>query len=194
MNSNNYEFEILMKRNDELKKVLSSEKLKSEMRKIKEISDKIILAYKNNKKLLFMGNGGSMGQAKHLAGELVGKFLKERKALNAISFDNEVIITAVANDYSYDSVFERFVDAYANKGDVVIGLTTSGNSKNIIKAFDLAKEKGAFTFSLTGRDGGKIVNHSDISIVIPSNSTPRIQEIHLLIGHTLCEIIEQRLF
>jgi len=147
---------------------------------------------KSGKKVLLMGNGGSAADAQHIAGELVGRFKKERKAIPAISLSTDTsILTAIGNDYGFEKVFERQIEALGNKGDVVIGISTSGNSENIYRAMKLAKKMGLTTIGLLGNDGGKIKNLSDIALVVPSKNTPRIQETHITIGHIICEGVER---
>lgn len=159
------------------------------------ISDMIVKAYQKENKTIFCGNGGSAAEAQHLAAELSGKFNLDRKAIPAEACHvNSSFITAVSNDYDFTKVYSRHIEAFGNKGDVLIGLSTSGNSKNIINAFKLAKQKGLTTVALTGKSGGLLNKLSDHIIKIPSETVPRIQEIHLLIGHIICEKVEQNLF
>lgn len=142
--------------------------------------------------IFFMGNGGSAADSQHLAAELVGRFFKERKGLPSIALTTDTsILTAVGNDYGFDEVFRRQVEALVNPNDIVIGITTSGNSTNIIKAINQAKEQGAITIGLTGKDGGQLKEICDHCLVIPSNNTARIQEAHILVGHIICEIIDE---
>jgi len=144
---------------------------------------------------MFCGNGGSAADAQHLAAELSGRFYKDRKALPSDALHcNTSYLTAVANDYSYDVVYSRLVDGTMVGGDVLIGLSTSGNSKNIINAFKAAKEKGIITISLTGETGGKLGILSNHLINVPTTDTPRIQEAHIMIGHIICELVESKLF
>lgn len=152
-------------------------------------------AYQNDKKVYFCGNGGSAADAQHLAAEFSGRFYFDRAPLYAEALHvNTSYMTAVANDYGYDLVFSRLVQAKARKNDVLIGLTTSGNSKNIINAFEQARQQGVTTIGFTGNGGGALKNVSDFLIDIPSKDTPRIQECHLLLGHILCELVEAALF
>lgn len=149
----------------------------------------------NGGKLLLMGNGGSAGDAQHIAAELVGRFKKERKALPAIALTtNTSTLTALGNDYEYAVIFARQVEAFVRKGDVVVGITTSGNSENVVRALKLANEMGASTIGLLGNQGGKAKDVVTVAIVVPSNDTARIQEVHITIGHIICEILEQELF
>ena len=145
-------------------------------------------------KLMLMGNGGSAGDAQHIAAELVGRFKKERKAMPALALTVDTSsLTAIGNDYGFDTIFERQVEALANKNDAVIGISTSGNSENIIRAVNKANSIGAFTIGLLGNDGGKLKDAVNLPIIIPSNDTARIQEVHITIGHIICEIIEEDL-
>ncbi len=146
-------------------------------------------------KIMFCGNGGSAADAQHLAAELSGKFYYDRKPLAAEALTvNSSFLTSVANDYSFEEVFSRMVDGSGHQGDVLIGLSTSGNSENVIRAFKAAHKKGVITVGLTGESGGKLAALSDFIIRVPSSDTPRIQEAHILIGHIVCEIIERNLF
>lgn len=148
----------------------------------------------NGGKLLLMGNGGSAADAQHIAAELVGRFKKERKALPAIALtSNTSTLTALGNDYDYNIIFARQVEAFARKGDVVVGITTSGNSENVVRALKLANEMGAATVGFLGNQGGKAKDVANVAIVVPSNDTARIQEVHITIGHIICEILEQEL-
>ena len=145
--------------------------------------------------VLVCGNGGSACDALHITGELVGRFLMERKALNVIALsDNVSILTALANDYSYDYVFARQVEAYAKPGAVIIGLSTSGNSANVLQAFEMARSLGMKTIAFTGQGGGKMGPLSDILLAAPSSSTPLIQQVHICLYHYLCHAIEQEMF
>jgi len=165
-----------------------------ELGNIKRFSDLLVEAYKTGNKVLVFGNGGSASDAQHLVGELVGRFKLERKGLPAIALNSETAtLTAVANDYGYENVFERQVEALVQEGDIIVGITTSGNSINVIKALKKAKEMGAKTVGLTGGTGGEIKNIADLSIVVPSDNTPRIQEAHGIIIHIICELLEKEL-
>ncbi len=146
-------------------------------------------------KLLVMGNGGSAADAQHLAAELVGRFLIERRALPAIALTTDTsILTAVGNDYGFDEVFSRQVEALGAAGDLVLGISTSGNSQNVINGLAMARQKGCSTIGLLGLDGGAIAGMVDLSLTIPTNETPRIQEAHQLIIHILCDLVEKELF
>jgi len=159
------------------------------------VVDVISEAFQKGNRVMFCGNGGSAADAQHLAAELSGRFYKDRKALPADALHcNTSYLTAVANDYDYDSIYSRLVDGSMKAGDVLIGISTSGNSKNIVKAFEVANQKNITTISLTGSDGGKLNDISDYILKVPSNDTPRIQEVHILLGHIICEIVESKLF
>lgn len=162
---------------------------------IEEASGVITESYKNGGKLLLCGNGGSAGDAQHIAGEMVARFRIERKALSAIAFNtNSSVVTAIGNDYEYDIIFERQVEAFGSEGDVLISISTSGNSKSVVKAINKAKEMNIKTLSFLGKDGGECKSISDYAIIVPSDDTPRIQEAHIMIGHIICDIVERRLF
>ncbi|HMG82672.1 MAG TPA: D-sedoheptulose 7-phosphate isomerase [Ferruginibacter sp.] len=155
----------------------------------------VATAFKNGNKVLFCGNGGSAADAQHLAAEFSGRFYTDRDALPAEALHcNTSYITAVANDYSYDVIYSRMVKGIGKKGDVLIGLSTSGNSKNIMNAFETAKEKGMATIGFTGATGGKMKSLSDHLINVPSTDTPRIQESHILLGHIICQLVEEKLY
>jgi len=149
----------------------------------------------NDKKILICGNGGSAADAQHIAAELSGRFYFDREPLYAEALHvNSSYLTAVANDYSYDEVYARLVKAKGRKGDILIGLSTSGNSKNVIKAFEIANKIGMVTIGMTGKSGGKMKEFSNYLINVPSNNTARIQESHIMIGHIICEIVEKEIF
>lgn len=155
----------------------------------------LVDALRSGRKILLMGNGGSAADAQHFAAEMIGRFLMERKALPAIALTTDTsILTAVGNDYGFDEVFTRQVEALAKPGDVVIGISTSGNSPNVKRALEAAKEQGAKTIGLLGRDGGEIRPIVDLDLTVPSNETPRVQESHLIIIHILCDLVEKGLF
>lgn len=155
----------------------------------------IVQAYKEDKKVLFCGNGGSAADAQHLAAELSGRFYYDREPLYAEALHvNTSYLTAVANDYAYDEVYARMLKASGQKGDVIVGISTSGNSKNVIKAFEIAKQKGISVVALTGEGGGEMGKMADILLAVPSKDTPRIQECHIMIGHIVCEMVEKALF
>lgn len=158
-------------------------------------SEAITQAFKNGNKVLFCGNGGSAADAQHLAAEFSGRFYTDRKALPAEALHvNTSYITAVANDYSYDVVYSRMIDGIGRPGDVVVGLSTSGNSGNILKAFESARKIGMITVGFTGATGGKMKDLSDYLLNVPSTDTPRIQESHILLGHIICQLVEEAYF
>jgi D-sedoheptulose 7-phosphate isomerase len=162
---------------------------------VKETVDVIVAAFKNGNKVLFCGNGGSAADAQHLAAEFSGRFYIDRDALPAEALHcNTSYLTAVANDYSYDAIYSRLIKGIGIKGDVLIGLSTSGNSTNIVKAFETAKEKGMLTVGFTGESGGRMKPLSDYLVNVPSTDTPRIQECHMLVGHIICQLVEEKLF
>ena len=149
---------------------------------------------KAGKKLLFCGNGGSASDSQHLAAEFVGRYEKERRALPAVALTTDTsILTAVGNDYGFERVFERQVEALAQKGDVLFAISTSGNSKNVLQAVNKAKQMGVYTIGFTGGSGGALHSLADLSILIPSKKTSRIQESHIMIGHILCECVDELL-
>ena len=162
---------------------------------IEEATSLVVKALKSNKKIILAGNGGSATQAGHIAGEFTGRYRLERKALPAIALTTDLAaITAISNDYGFDKVFERQLEALANEGDVFIALSTSGNSKNLIKAAEAAKKLNVNVIGLLGKDGGKMKSISKVEIIVPSGNTPRIQEAHLMILHIICELVEKELF
>lgn len=157
--------------------------------------DILVNAFKNGNKVLFCGNGGSAADAQHLAAEFSGRFYTDRDALPAEALHcNTSYITAVGNDYGYEVIYSRLVKGMGNKGDVLIGLSTSGNSQNILNAFEVAKEKGMITIAFTGEAGGKLKALSDHLLNVPSNDTPRIQESHIMLGHIICQLVEEKYF
>jgi D-sedoheptulose 7-phosphate isomerase len=162
---------------------------------IESISNTIVDSLNNGNRIYFCGNGGSAADAQHLAAEFSGRFYTDRKALPAEALHcNTSYLTAVANDYSYDVVYARLIDGIGNTGDILIGLSTSGNSANIVKAFETAKEKGIITVGFTGTSGGVMKGLSDYLINVPSTDTPRIQESHIMVGHIICQLVEEKYF
>lgn len=160
--------------------------------RIREAGEVVRKALRDGNKVLLCGNGGSASDSLHIAGEFVGRFQKERESLPAIALNADVAsLTAIANDYGYEHVFERGVEGHGNPGDVLIGISTSGNSENVVLAMKKAREKGVSTVGLCGRDGGQMDALADISIVVPSDCTARIQESHIMIGHIICELAEE---
>ncbi|MEZ5025871.1 MAG: D-sedoheptulose 7-phosphate isomerase [Chitinophagales bacterium] len=159
------------------------------------VVDEIVACFRHDGKLLFCGNGGSAADAQHLAAEFSGRFYTDREPLDAEALHvNTSYLTAVANDYSYNEVYARIVKAKGRKGDILFGLSTSGNSSNIIEAFKVAKERGLIIVGFTGETGGKMREYCDFLINIPSTDTPRIQECHITVGHIICQLVEERFF
>ncbi|EFP6608682.1 D-sedoheptulose 7-phosphate isomerase [Campylobacter jejuni] len=162
---------------------------------IKNASLEVIKAYRNGNKTLLAGNGGSAADAQHIAGEFVSRFYFDRPGIASIALTTDTsILTAIGNDYGYENLFARQVQAQGVKGDIFIGISTSGNSKNILKALDLCKQKGIISIGLSGASGGAMNELCDYCIKVPSTCTPRIQEAHILIGHIICAIVEEELF
>ncbi|EAK9927795.1 D-sedoheptulose 7-phosphate isomerase [Campylobacter jejuni] len=173
-------------------KILQDEVL---VKLIENASLEVLKAYKNGKKTLLAGNGGSAADAQHIAGEFVSRFYFDRPGIASIALTTDTsILTAIGNDYGYENLFARQVQAQGVKGDVFIGISTSGNSKNILKALEVCKEKDILSIGLTGASGGAMKELCDICIKAPSSCTPRIQESHILIGHIICAIVEEELF
>ncbi len=167
---------------------------KSKISEIERMANLIIMAYKAGGKVVLFGNGGSAADAQHIAGELMGRFKLKRQAFPAIALTtNTSTLTAVANDYGYEMVFSHQVGALVNEKDVVIGISTSGESPNVIEAMKMAKLRGAKTIGLGGGNGGKLAEVADLVLIVPSDSTPRIQEAHITIGHIVCELVEREL-
>lgn len=188
-------------RNLVLARLQESLRVKQEMMRAECVDEAVttaevmIRALRDGGKVLFFGNGGSSMDAGHLAAELSGRFYRDRPGLAGISLsDNTAAMTAIANDYSYDDVFARQIQALGRPGDVAVGLTTSGNSLNIVNALKVAHEMGLFTVALTGQTGGKVAEAVDICLRVPTDDTPRVQEACLHLGHTICEIVEREMF
>ncbi|MDW3647218.1 MAG: D-sedoheptulose 7-phosphate isomerase [Bacteroidia bacterium] len=172
--------------------VLADEAL---LQKVQEVSDIIVEAFRADKKVLFCGNGGSAADAQHLAAEFSGRFYFDRDPLFSEALHvNTSYVTAVANDYSYDQIYSRLIKAKGRQGDVLIGMSTSGNSKNVIEAFKQGKENGMHIIAMTGETGGNMKDHCDMLLNMPSTDTPRIQECHMLLGHIICQLVEEALF
>ncbi len=168
--------------------------IEQQIDKVEELAAMMIDTYKKGNKLLVFGNGGSAADAQHFAAEIVGRYKMERKGLPAIALTTDTsIITSIGNDYGYDMIFARQVEAHCKHGDLVLGISTSGNSPNVLKAFDVAKKHGARTVVWTGKDGGKCAEVADLSIIVPSDNTPRIQEAHITLLHIICEIFEENM-
>ena len=169
--------------------------MKDSLPQLAKVVDMIVSCYRQGGKILIFGNGGSSSDACHIAGELVSRFYKDRKGLPAIALGtNMATLTSISNDYSYEDIFSREVEAHGQKGDIAIGISTSGNSKNVLKAMEKARQMGLKTIALTGGTGGKLKDNADLSIVVPSKMTPRIQETHITLGHAVCELVEEELF
>ena len=195
MGSKNYNFKEEIKNQIEDSVNVKEKVIDECVDAINDVAGVIIKAYNTGKKVLWCGNGGSAADAQHLACELVSKFYMDRKALRSIALTtNTSIMSAVSNDFSYECIFERQVEALADKGDVLVGITTSGTSKNIINALKAGNEKGAITIALTGENISEIRDYTDYLISIPSDVTPRIQESHIMIGHIICCLVEKTLF
>jgi D-sedoheptulose 7-phosphate isomerase len=165
------------------------------LKRIQKAVDLVTEAFKHGNKVLFCGNGGSAADAQHLAAEFSGRFYKNRKALPSDALHcNSSYLTAVANDYSYDVIYARLIEGMGLKGDILVGLSTSGNSANIIKAFEAAKDLGMITIGFTGMSGGIMKEMSDVLFNVPSSDTPRIQESHIMVGHIICQLVEENIF
>ncbi len=177
---------------DTKRQIMENERM---IQTLEDCSNVITTAFKNGNKVLFCGNGGSAADAQHLAAEFSGRFYTDRDALPAEALHcNTSYMTAVANDYSYDVVYSRMIKGIGNPGDVLIGLSTSGNSKNIVEAFKTAKLKNMVTVGLTGDSGGMMKEMSDFLLNVPSSDTPRIQESHIMLGHIICQLVEEKYF
>jgi len=162
---------------------------------VQQVAEMMVSALKNGQRIYFCGNGGSAADAQHLAAEFSGRFYTDRRALPAEALHcNTSYLTAVANDYSYDVVYSRLIEGIANPGDILVGLSTSGNSKNIVAAFETARKNNIPTVGFTGADGGVMRTLSDYLINVPSADTPRIQESHILLGHIVCQLVEELFF
>jgi D-sedoheptulose 7-phosphate isomerase len=167
---------------------------KRQLKIIQELADASIRSLKKGGKIILFGNGGSAADAQHIAAELVGRFKRDRRSLAALAIStNTSILTALGNDYGFDTIFARQIEAIAKKEDLAIGISTSGNSPNVILGIKRAKQIGLKTAALTGNSGGKIAKLADIAIRAPSDNTPRVQEIHILVGHIICQLIEEAL-
>jgi len=168
---------------------------KEMVQKIEQVSTVCVMALQQGKQVLFCGNGGSAADAQHLAAEFSGRFYFDREPLNAEALHvNTSYITAVANDYSYQEIYARLVKAKGHQGDVLFGLSTSGNSENVIRALETARSMDITTIALTGQEGGKAKELADYLFNVPSDDTPRIQEAHMLVGHIICELVETKMF
>jgi D-sedoheptulose 7-phosphate isomerase len=182
-----------IQRSIEVKQALLSDAVVHD--RVAQAAIQIVRALRTGGKVLFFGNGGSAADAQHLAAEFTGRYLKERKALPALALHaNTSAVTAIGNDYGFDLVFARQMEALGKEGDVAVGISTSGNSRNVLRALEVAKSKSIYTVALTGASGGEMKDLADCAICIPSEETPRIQECHILAGHIICEIAEEMLF
>ena len=160
--------------------------------KVETLATKVVEAFKKGNKVILMGNGGSAGDAQHIAAEFVGRFKKERPSLPALALNtNTSTLTAIGNDYSYDVIFSRQIDGFAKEGDVVVGISTSGNSKNVYLALALAKRKGCYTAAFLGKDGGTIKDICDLPLVVAVKDTPHVQACHIFMGHCMCDLVDQ---
>ena len=161
---------------------------------IETLANEIVKSFTSGGKVILMGNGGSAGDAQHIAAEFVGRYKKERKSYPALALNtNTSSLTAIGNDYGYDVTFSRQIEGFAKPGDIVIGISTSGNSINVYKALELAKKLNCYTAAFLGKSGGTIKDIVDLPLIVKSNNTPRIQECHIFMGHTLCELVEKEL-
>jgi len=182
-----------IQRSIEIKRALLSDAHFEDM--VAQAALQIVKALRSGGKVIFCGNGGSAADAQHLAAEFTGRYLKERSALPALALHaNTSALTAIGNDYGFDRVFARQMEGLGKEGDVAVGISTSGNSPNVLRAIEVARSKSIYTVALTGASGGKMKDVADCTICIPSEETPRIQECHILTGHIICEIAEEMLF
>lgn len=188
--SNNFASEIVVELEESIR--VKKRVIDEQMPLLNEIMHVLLQALQAGKKIILFGNGGSAADSQHIAAELVSKFRRDRRALPAIALTTDTsILTSIGNDYSFADVFSRQIEAFGQKGDVAIGISTSGNSPNVLKAIQFAKEQGLTTIGFSGADGGELKDCTDICFRVPSQSTPRIQEVHITVAHALCELIEQ---
>ncbi|MBN2178847.1 MAG: D-sedoheptulose 7-phosphate isomerase [Deltaproteobacteria bacterium] len=179
------------KESSHVKEVFVNENLVRIVRIVEAITE----ALKGEKKILIFGNGGSAADAQHLAAEFINRFTIERPPLPAIALSTDTsVLTSIANDYDFSDVFEKQIRALGHEGDIAWGISTSGSSPNVVKALEVAKKRGMITIALTGRDGGKMASIADYHLNVASNSVPRIQEVHITVGHVICEMIDYKLF
>jgi len=172
--------------------IQTAQKMKDLLPLVQEAANLCINALKDGKKVLLCGNGGSAADAQHIAAELSGRFKKERISLAGIALTTDTsALTAIGNDYGYEFVFSRQLEGIGRSGDILIAISTSGNSKNVLNAMDSAKKMGIKTITLTGKTGGEMAKKGDINIIIPSDDTPRIQEMHIMVGHMICALIDE---
>jgi D-sedoheptulose 7-phosphate isomerase len=182
-----------IQRSIDVKQLLLSDAIFREL--VAQAALQIVKSLRAGGKVLFFGNGGSAADAQHLAAEFTGRYLKERRALPALALHvNSSAVTAIGNDYGFDLVFARQMEALGKEGDVAVGISTSGNSRNVLRALEVARSRGIYTVALTGASGGAMKKVADCTLCIPSEETPRIQECHILTGHIICEIAEEMLF
>ncbi|MCM8763462.1 MAG: D-sedoheptulose 7-phosphate isomerase [Candidatus Omnitrophica bacterium] len=173
---------------------VKEEIMRTKISEILEITDAVIQSLRKGGKIIFFGNGGSAADSQHLVAELIGRFKKDRTALGALALTtNTSTITSLSNDYGYEIIFAKQIEGLGSKNDLVIGISTSGKAKNVIAGIKQAKKMGIKTVALTGSDGGELAKLADISFIVPSNVTARIQEAHILVGHIICELVEQEL-
>lgn len=173
----------------------SLKKLKEQKEIVDELIENIIYSYSNGGKVIVFGNGGSASDALHMCAELQGRFFIDRNGLDAVCLNSNIsTITAIANDFGYSEIFKKQLEGCLNKNDVVIGISTSGNSENVIKAIEFCSEKNVNTYTLSGKDGGKLKNICEKNIIVPSNITPHIQEMHIFLIHHICDVVEKTLF
>ena len=173
---------------------VKEELMRSNINQIIDIANAIIKCLKNGNKVIFFGNGGSAADSQHLAAEFVGRFKKDRRALAAVALTTDTsIITSLANDYGYEVIFSKQIEALGNKGDIAIGISTSGRAKNVIACIKLAKERGLKTIGLSGGDDGPLAKAADLTLIIDSKITARVQEAHITVGHIICELAEEAL-
>ncbi len=174
---------------------LSALLIRDHVNEIEHMVKLIVTAYKAGKKVVLFGNGGSAADAQHIASELVGRFKLERKALRAIALTTDIsVVTSIANDYGFENIFSRQIEAHVDEDDIVIAISTSGKSPNVLKGLRVARLRGAKLLGLTGKYGTELKEISDVTIIVPSENTPRIQEAHITIGHIICELVERTLF
>ena len=182
----------ILRRNIESSIEVHSRVLEACLPAMRTAADALIAAYLSGRKAIFFGNGGSAADAQHLAAEFLGRYLRERRPMPALALHvNTSAVTAIANDYGYEHVFSRQLQAFAVAGDVAVGISTSGNSQTVVEALTVARKMGVYTIGLTGASGGRMRDLVDVLIAAPTNDTPRIQECHILVGHALCDAVEQ---
>lgn len=187
--------EVIIRRSIRESIAVKEQLLQEQTALIARLAGILVDAFRSGHKLVLFGNGGSAADAQHVAGELVNRFLMDRDALPAIALTtNTSVLTAISNDAGFEHIFSRQVQALVQQGDVAVGISTSGNSPNVIKGIFAAREKGAITVGFSGRSGGKLKEQVDVCLCVPSDSTPRIQEAHITVWHAICQVVEQELF